>query len=368
MRLNLLLPIIALSMSVALAKSSAAPTVTVVNVESRPLELVSTQPASIEAFYEADLNAKITGYVSNLKVDIGDQVREGQTLFEIDAPEIKQALISAEAQLEKYKSAEQAAVAKLKAIESESARISALVSKGSLNEKTGHEATQRLETARAELAAAQGATTAARAHIEEARALVAYSTIKAPFDGVVTARAVDPGDLVYSASSSKGTSAPLMKVAQTDKLRAIAYLPESDAVWLDIGDRATLTFSSLPGKTFQGAVARTSGAVDVKTRTIRAEVDIDNSSGALIAGIYGTVEIQLETQSQALLLPAGSVRFDGEPHVYLLNGDSTISKTPVKLGFDDGQWLQIVTGLRGGDRVVETMIGRLQDGDQVVVR
>jgi|TARA_B110000467_G_scaffold164044_1_gene191801 RND family efflux transporter MFP subunit len=368
MNLQSLPLILALSLSVASFEAIAAPKVTVVNVEKRPLERSSTQPASIEAFYEADLNAKVTGYVDAVLVDIGSKVKAGQPLFRISAPEMEQQVSGLKGQLAQYKNAQRAAEANLAAAESETKRIASLVAKGSLNQKVGQEFIQKLETARAGAASATGALSSAQAQLKEVQALVKYATIKAPFDGVVTYRTVDPGDLVYSANSSKGDDNPLMRVAQVSKLRAIAYFPESDALWLDVGDSAKLTFSSIPGKTFQGTIARTSGALEPSTRTMRAEVDIDNSNGGLLAGIYGEMKVALESQAQAMLLPAGSVRFDGPPHVYVLSNDNTVTKTEVTLGSDDGQWLQILSGLNGNERIVDNIIGRLQDGDSVVVR
>lgn len=360
--------ILALGISMAAFQAIAAPSVTVVNVEKRPLERTSTQPASIEAFHEADLNSKVTGYVEAVLVDIGSKVRAGQPLFRISAPEMEQQVSGLKGQLSQFESAQRAADAQLKATESEAKRIAALVTKGSINEKVGQETVQRLETARASAAAAAGALVSAQAKLREVQALVDYATIKAPFDGIVTSRSVDPGDLVYAASSPKGTSSPLMQIAQVDKLRAIAYLPERDAVWLDTGDVAILSFNSMPGKTFKGVIARTSGALDSMTRSMRAEVDIDNRNGALIAGLYGEMKVVLESQSQALLLPAGSVRFDGDPHVYVVGNDNTIRKTSVTLGADDGKWLQILSGLEGNERIVDNMIGRLHDGETVTIR
>ncbi len=368
MKLDPLRLILALGLSIASLEAFAAPSITVVNVEKRPLERTTTQPASIEAFHEADLNAKVTGYVDAVLVDIGSKVKAGQPLFRISAPEMKQQVAGLKGQLIQYENAKRAAEANLAAIESEADRIAALVAKGSLNAKVGQESVQRLETARAQTAAASGGLAAARSELKEIQALVEYATIKAPFDGIVTYRTVDPGDLVYSATSSKGDAQPLMRVAQVSKLRAIAYIPESEAVWLDVGDAATLTFNSIPGKSFQGTIARTSGALDPSTRTMRAEVDINNANGALIAGLYGEMKIVLESQPSALLLPAGSVRFDGPPHVYVLASDNTITKTTVTLGLDDGNWLQILSGLKGDERIVGNLIGRLQDGDSVVVR
>lgn len=368
MKLDHLRLILALGLSAASVEAFAAPSVSVVNVAKRPLERSSTQPASIEAFHEADLNAKVTGYVEAVLVDIGSKVKAGQPLFRIAVPEMKQQLAGLQGQLKQYENEQLAAQANLKAIQSETKRIAALVAKDSLNKKVGQEATRRLETARAAAAAAAGALQSAQAKLKEVQAELNYATIKAPFAGIVTSRSVDPGDLVYSANSSKGNSHPLMRVAQVSKLRAIAYLPESDAIWLDVGDTAVLSFNSIPGQTFKGTIARTSGALDPSTRTMRAEVDIDNSNGALIAGLYGKMKVTLESQSQALLLPAGSVRFDGPPHVYVLASDNTIRKTAVTLGMDDGQWLQILSGLNGNERIVDNLIGRLQDGDSVVVR
>ncbi|HEX6998464.1 MAG TPA: efflux RND transporter periplasmic adaptor subunit [Gammaproteobacteria bacterium] len=309
--------------------------VRVVHPEQRDLELSSRQPGTAEAFYEADLGAKVSGYVSELAVDIGDVVTEGQVLARIDAPELRQAL--------------NAAAADVAAARSEHERISALVARRSMTERALDEATQRLDTA-----------IARKRQIEEE---LAYATIEAPFDGIVTWRAIDPGDMVYEASSPKGGDEPLLRVAKVDVIRVRTYVPERESAWVDVGDPATVTFDALPGEVFTGQVARLSGALDPDTRTMQVEIDIPNDARRIRPGYYGATTIVLQSRPAALALPRAAVGFDAEgAHVYVVGAGDTARRVPITIGIESGDWIEVAAGLAGDERVVVADGGVLADG------
>ena len=322
----------------SLAGSAGAQTpvaVRVVAPEHRSFALSSTQPGTAEAFYEADLGAKVSGFVSELMVDVGSRVRAGQVLARLAVPELEAARNAARAQVE--------------ALRSEHDRTEMLAARNSVTQKALTEARSRLD-----------ASIAAEAEIAAA---IAYATIEAPFDGVVTARAIDPGDMVHQASSPKGSGEPLLKVAKLDVIRVRTYVPERDAVWADIGDAATISFDALPGQAFAGTVARLSGAIDPATRTMLVEVDLPNADGRIRPGLYGQVRLALEQRDGALALPGGAVQFDDRgAFVFVAAASDVARRTQVQTGLRAGGWVEIVGGVQAEERVVNGAPAGLTDG------
>jgi RND family efflux transporter MFP subunit len=253
-------------------------------------------------------------------------------------------------------------------VRSESNTSIELVKTGSVTRKAADEARAKQEAAEAQVEGAQARLGSAGSRIAEIDALIGFATMRAPFDGVVSHRSVDPGDLVRAAGDSKEAPAPLLRVAQTGKLRVVTHVPERDAVWVDAGDEVLVRFDALPGKVVAGTVTRTSGVLDSSTQRLRVEADIDNNDGVLLPGMFGQATISLEARPQALVIPPGSVRFGGEvPIVYVVEG-GRISHREVELGLDDGQWIEVLSGLRAGDKVVKEMLGRLEEGAAVTVK
>lgn len=324
----------------ACATAHSQPTaVHVTQPASRDFERISRQPGTAEAFFEADLGAKVSGYVSKLLVDIGDRVTAGEVLARIAVPEMI--------------AARSARSAEVDALQAEHDRVAMLVERGSLTRRALDEAVNRLAAARAELR-----------QIEEQ---LRYTTIEAPFDGVVTSRAIDPGDIVYPASSPKGTDQALLKVARVDTIRVKTYLPENDSVWADVGDPATVAFDALPGRAFLGRIERLSRSLDPSTRTMQVEIDLANPDGRILPGLYGRVEVVLESRSDALALPASAVRFTetGDAYVYLVSADNAAHRQSVTVGADDGNWIEILDGLTANARVVDGLVGGLSEGQPV---
>lgn len=321
--------------------SSQTPSVNVVQPERRDFELVSTQPSTAEAFYEADLGAKVSGHVSELLVDIGARVTAGQVLARITVPEMIQA--------------RNAAVAEVTALESEHERIAALVERNSMTRAALTEARGRLDTARARQA--------------EIEAAMNYATIEAPFDGIVTSRSIDPGDMVYEASSPKGGDQPLLRVAKLDVIRVKTYVPERESAWVDTGDRATVAFDALPGTVFAGEIARIAGALDPGTRTMLVEIDLPNGDGRIRPGYYGQARLVLESRQRALALPSTAVRTDqGSSYVYIVTQDDSARQVQVELGVNDMDWIEVTSGLTGNERVVTgPVVERLADGTAIRV-
>tara|TARA_R110000850_G_scaffold19988_16_gene59848 strand:- start:422 stop:1618 length:1197 start_codon:yes stop_codon:yes gene_type:complete len=366
------------------ADSSAADdlvTVEVVEATRGALTRTTTQPAAVHPFFRAQIASRVSGYVKSLNVDLGDHVKAGDILAEIDAPELRTQAERKEAEILLLKSktkqleaSKLSVAAQTKAEELEFERVSRLAESGAITVKVRDEAESRVGSARAgmavvtaEVEGSKAAVIVAEKELEELVTMVGFSEIKAPFDGVITHRDIDPGDLV-NASSGSGKITPLFEVAQINKVRIVTTVPEFQSIYADQSDAAVFGCRALPGVEFKGEVSRTSGSINTKSGSMTVEIDIDNTEGKLLPGLFGEATIILETFTDVVLAPASAVRFDetGNASVYLVS-DSTVSIVPVSTGLDDGNTIQITDGLKGGESLISGMLGRFSDGDRVNV-
>lgn len=402
---------------------AAAVAVQAVAVVELDVAQTSTQPATIHPYYQAEIRAKVSGYVRELKADIGDFVDPGATLAVIDVPEMQKQqdiidarigrfeaeqqraeagvelaeanIRSVEAKLEQAKSELNRADASLVAAEAEFERTRDLVERQSLERRMLDEARKRrdselanknavasainaaaadiavakaqLTSAQADVRAAMSETQIARSQLEELDVLIAYATLKAPFAGVVTSRSVDPGDLVYEESQG-GQS--LFVVSQIDKVRVHIPVPEVDAASVNRGDKISLSFPSFPGEeAIEATVTRVSSSLDPSTRTMLVEAEMGNPEQKLIPGMFGQATITLSTKVAANMLPARAIRFDeaGQAYVYVVGQDETVAIVNVTTGLDDGQSIEIVSGLKPGQQVVDAHLARFKTGQKVTL-
>jgi RND family efflux transporter MFP subunit len=346
----------------------AAETVATVPVERRDVLRQSIQPVTAAPFHVAEFGSMVTGYVAEVSADIGDRVKAGQPLARIDVPDIAQLLRSHQAEAKRAATDIEAARGRLNASQAEWERVEALVKTATVTAKAGDEARERLEAAKAELDASEARLTAAQARSAETQAMFDYATLKAPFDGLVIERSVDPGDLVTAAGKAGANGLPLFRVARTDVLRIIAHLPERDALWAHPGDPVTLAFDALPGSALEAKITRVASALDGATQRMRVEIDWPNAEPALPPGLFGRATITLEKREGALVIPATALRASREgPLVYVVK-DGRVRHQPVKLGIDDGGFVELTAGVQAGDRVVDGSVDRLADGAAVEVR
>lgn len=306
-------------------------------------------PGDLIGFTEAALHAKISGYVERISVDKGDQVKKGQVLAVLEVPELRQKLKRAQANL----TVRRLTYERLHSVWKEDPRV----------------------VAREDVDVAHGEFRQAEAEVEEIAALVGYTNIIAPFDGIVTARYVDPGALVPAAgqigsmgaggaATVKGPS-PVMAIANIDILRVYVYIPEAETGRIKVGMPAALRLQAFPGRKFDGTVARFAKALDLSTRTMLAEVDLENPGHELYPGMYAEVTLELEQHPQTLKLPATALgkSADGS-FVYSVQGDQ-IKKVAVKVGFTDGVVVEIASGLTGDEQVVRHVSSDLIAGELV---
>jgi HlyD family secretion protein len=198
---------------------------------------------------------------------------------------------------------------------------------------------------------------------------MSYSTLKAPFDGVVTQRNVDPGDLVRnSQAASESSRAPLFEISHVAKVRLRVAIPENESPLARVGNAVSLKLRSLPDRDFEGKISRLSRRLDQSTQTMMIEVDLDNSEGLLIPGMYGEATVDLQETPNALMIAATAVKFDktGNSSVYVVE-NGAIRIVPVVTGCDNGRQIQILSGIDESAQIAADRIGRFADGQKVRV-
>ncbi len=345
--------------------ATAAPArVEVTRPDRRDVARTITLSASVEAFEQAPLYAKVGGYVARVTVDIGDRVSEGQVLATLEIPEMADQSVQAEQQLAQQRAEVSRAEAEAAFQKIVFARSQGLRAKDAITEQDLDEARARAAKARAELELARARRKGAEARVAELRALMQYATLRAPFAGVVTRRFVDRGALVQASSSN---NSPLLIVARTDTVRVFADVPEPDVSFISRDNPAVLAVAALSGRTFAGQITRFAEALDPSSRTMRTEVDLPNPDGTLRPGMYGTVTITVETHPDALTVPEAAVRREKtRAVVYMVDGDRAAERI-VKPGLAAEGRVEILEGLGDGDRVITSGAIGLSEGAPVQV-
>lgn len=413
--------------SVANDQARATPvSVDVLSAQPTTMEKTVTQPATVHAYYETRVFAKAAGYLTELNVDIGSTVKAGDVLAVIGIPEMdkqreaklavirrleanerradsqlavaKASTASYQAKLDKTKAEVGKADAELVAARVELDRVKDLVKQQAVANRLEDEARKRFEATTAEKSAAEAAvgsaeaelvlgeaqadavaadldvaeamTDVARRELDELDELIKYAQLVAPFDGIVTQRNVDPGDLVRNTQSgSAADGRPLFVVTKLDQVRVRVAVPERDVPLASVGDRAQITLQALPGQVFEEPIARIAGVLDEQTRTMLVEIDLPNPSGQLRPGMFGQATISLAPPGDTLTLPVNAVRFNehGDGYVFLVNASNQVEIAEVETGLDNGVHIEITAGLAGGEQVVGPLLRRLKPGQTVHV-
>jgi RND family efflux transporter MFP subunit len=311
-----------------------------------------TLPGTLQGVIESTVYARSNGYVVRWVKDIGSSVKKGELLAEIAAPEIDQELSQAV-------SARTQAAASASLAKSTADRWQALRQKDAVTQQDLDERLSNYNQAAANLAAAD-------ANVGRLQKLQGFNHVVAPFDGVVTRRNVDVGDLVNAGNG--GTGQALFAVAQVDPLRLYVYVPQAYAQQVKIGDAVTVSLAERANEQFQGTVARTARAIDAATRTMQVEIRIPNPSGALIAGSYVQVTLPIDVDAQALVVPTNVLLFRPEgTRVALVDAGGRVHLAAVQLGTDFGTSVEVLRGLKAGDRMVQNPADSLAEGDVVTL-
>jgi RND family efflux transporter MFP subunit len=319
-------------------------------------------PGNVAAFDSATLFARATGYISVRHVDIGNKVRKGDVLAVIAAPDLDQQLAQAKAQLVQLEAAVGQAEANAELGRVTDARTSRLVVQGWSSRQQGDQDRLGFASSKAALAVAQANVLAQRAAVDRLEQLAAFEQVTAPFDGVITSRQIDVGSLV-TADAAGGT--PLFSIARTDVLRVQVFVPQSAYFGISDGDRATLTIPELPGRVFEGTVARNAAALADGTRTLLAEVDVENKDRTLAAGLYGVVHLQVRRLTPDVRIPSQAVIFNAGGLDVGVVVDGKVELRKLDVDADNGADLEARGGLKPGDQVILNPPVNVTDGMRV---
>jgi RND family efflux transporter MFP subunit len=340
------------------ARQSAVPLVRVLRVKADNSPMVIELPGNMQAFDAATLYARATGYISRRNVDIGSRVHKGDVLAVIAAPDLDQQLAQARAQLLQMEASLAQAVAQRSLAHVTNGRTSRLVSEGWASRQQGDQDRTTLSTQSA-VGVAQANVAATQAQVNRLVELTGFEKVVAPFDGVITARDVDVGNLV-TADATSGTA--LFSIARDDVLRVQVYVPQSDVFGLHDGQDAAITVPQLPGESFHGRVARNAAALAANTRTLLAEVDVDNRDGALSPGLYGIVHIEEKRTAPVVTVPSQAILFDKSGlSVAVLDGDHAVLRH-IDVAADNGATVDVRAGLRDGDWVIISPPANIVEG------
>ncbi len=346
----------------ASAFSGTRPAVDVVQVQPTANSYPLTLPGQTAGWYQSTIYARVDGYIGQWTADIGDPVKQGQVLATIDTPELDQQLAAAKAKAD----ASDAMVEVAQSNES----IAKLTydrwrdsPKGVVSDQEREEKQANYAAAKAQLTEARAQAQLDRADVARYAALETFRDVRAPYDGVITSRKVDVGDLVTMGSSSN--TSPLYSVAQSKVIRVFVDVPQKAAAELVVGTPARATTDQRPGEGFTGTVARTAMSVDPQTRTERVEVDVPNPGLTLVPGMY--VEVTFDLAQHGLLqVPAAAILFKPAGlQVAVVAPDGRVDFRPVTVAKDDGDVVELSTGVHDGDRVALNISSAVAQGDLV---
>jgi len=336
-----------------LKRTTADAAVPVVSVIS-PTASASTReirlPGTTQAFTDAPIFARTNGYVKRWYFDIGAHVKAGQLLAEIETPEVDQQLQQARADLE-------TARANLRQAQITADRWRALLESDSVSK-------QETDVAVSALSAMKATVDSNIANVGRLEQLQAFEKIFAPFDGVITARNVDIGVLV-NAGSTTTAGRELFHMTAIHTLRVFVAVPEVYSRAASAGSPATLTLDEFPGRSFQGTLVRTANAIDLASRTLLVEVDVDNPRGELLPGAYVFVHLKLPRQIATVTIPASTLLFRAEGLQVGVVRDGRAQLVPVTIGRDDGTTVEISAGLQPTDQVIVAPSDSLTSGTPV---
>ena len=344
------------------AEMSGPPLVDVVSAKSSPLTHHLVLPGETAAWYDSKIYARVSGYVEKWFVDIGDHVSNGQTLALIETPELDAQLQGARAKL----SAAQAEV-NVKQANADFAKSTyerwRNSPQGVVSEQERQSKKAASVAADSELIASKAQVALDEAEVDRLTSLTEFKEVKAPFDGTIVERDVDIGDLV-NAGSGSGTSA-LYRVARNEPMRVFVNVPQSAAGDLLTGEaRASITVGGDASQHYDGKVARTSRAINRQSRTLRAEVDIPNADSRLVPGLYVEVSFTLKNPI-GVQVPAAALLFRPKPQVAIIDEKNVVEFRDVKIGVDDGDVVQIESGLKEGEKVALNLSSQIASGMKV---
>ena len=329
--------------------AAAIPTVSVVTLNGGGGPQTLVLPGELQAFNTAPIYARVSGYLRSWKVDIGAPVTTGQTLGEIDTPDLDQQLAMAKADLG-------TALANEHLSRTTAVRWAGLLAQDAVSQ-------QDADTKNGDLAAKVALTAASRANVARLEALEAFKRIVAPFNGVVTTRSTDIGDLIAAGAPS---STPLFTVADESRLRIYVQVPQNYSADIKPGMTASFTVPEYPGRSFVASLSANANAIVPQSGTLLAQLQIDNTDRALKPGAYAQVRFNLPADAGAIQIPSTALMFrDAGMSVAVVGPTGRVAIRPIAIGRDLGATVVIASGLTTADRVIDNPPDSLEAGDRV---
>jgi membrane fusion protein, multidrug efflux system len=330
-------------------KADAIMTVSVISPAIGKADLSTPLPAEVQPFVQASIHARASGYLENWYADIGDAVTNGQLLAEIETPELDQQILQAQAELDQAKAA-------LDLSKITADRWVELLKTASVSEQETAEKTSDFALKKAEVEAAD-------ANLQRLQQLKIFDRVTAPFDGTITRRNTDIGQLIAANSGPE-----LFSIAQINSLRVYVQVPQPLIHAITPGQTAQLTFQELPGRTFDVKATRTAGAVDPASRTLQVELQADNSHGEILAGSYAQVRFTEATDAQGLILSDNALIFRAQGmQVAVVGTNNQVHLRSITLGRDFGDTVEVLAGLNADDRVIVNPPDSIADGMTVQI-
>lgn len=319
------------------AELAAGPRVRVIRVTETPGEHTLTLVGETRPYQQALLYAKVSGYLKDVRVDKGDEVEKGQVLAVIESPETDQAY--------------EAALADARNKIAIAARTVALFERHLVSPQERDQA--------------QADAGVSAANLRTQEIFKSYKTLRAPFDGTITARFADPGALVQNATDSRTSALPVVTVSEINRLRVDVFVDQVDANYIQDGDPVVITWSGLEGRKIPGRVSRMADALDPRTRMLLTEIDIPNGNNALIAGSFVRVSLEVKSPSYRVAPVEALVLKRGKPYLTGVTPENRLTYRPIEIAHNDGKILWIVSGVHVGDQVALNVNDTIPEGGKV---
>jgi RND family efflux transporter MFP subunit len=337
------------------ASTSALDTepVTVTHAQQGAPDSEITLPSTLQGYSDSPVYARTNGYIAHWYADIGTHVHQGQLLAQIESPEVDQELNQARAALSQTQ-------ANLVLAGITAKRYQELI-------PTNAVAQQEVDQNNQNLDAQKAGVQAAAANVNRLEQMQSFEKVVAPFDGVITQRRTDIGDLINAGNSGMG--AELFRISKINVMRVFVPVPESYSDQISNGLKATLELIALPGQQVEGTVTRSSHSISLDSNTLLTEIDVPNPSGKLLPGAYAEVHVHLKAPVNHLVVPVGAILFQAAgPQIAVVNGRNQIELRKVALGRDFGNTIEITNGIIESDRIVASPPDYLVNGMQVAIQ
>jgi RND family efflux transporter MFP subunit len=346
------------------ADENTSPIVDIAEAKLAPRDEELVLPGETHGWYQSTIYARVNGYLGKWFSDIGDQVHKGQVLATIETPDLDQQLIAAQQKLV-------VSQAQVKVEEANANFAKETYERwrdspaGVVSEQEREEKQAEYASGFARLNAASAQVNADKAEVDRLQDLEEFKNVVAPFDGVVTERRIDIGDLITAGSTTATT--PLYAIAQINKMRVFIDVPQQVAGSLDMEASAVAASNEFPGSKFEGKIVRTSKSIDPTARTLRVEVDLPNVDLLLEPGMYVQVTLQL-THGQNVQVPASAMLFRAAgPQVAVVDASGKVVFRNVQIAVDQGDFVELASGVVPGERVALNLSSQINDGEEVTV-